>query len=380
MAETGRMSGQVPEPRLAELLTAFTFASDLAFGLEFEDGIKSCYIAMRIAEKMGLTDSERTTVYYAALLKDAGCTCYTSQFASFYQTANEIEARREGLVFGGGRPENVAGWLSRYVGNDKPPLGRAGHLVYVGANLGATMQNAWASSLEVCSRISARLGMPESVQTAANAFGEQWDGHGMPRGLKGEELPVATQIVTPTLIWPAVHRRLGRDAVIALTLEARGVAFSPDVSDAFLELARDESFWADLEGDGIVDIVVSMEPDGPLGRVDEQRFDELAEAFADFVDLKSPFFAAHSRRVGMVAEQIAHLMHCGEAETTLIRRAGFMHDLGIVSVPSRILDKPESRLSTTERETLRLHAYHGERIVDRISAFDSLKPLIGNHH
>jgi DNA-binding CsgD family transcriptional regulator len=57
-----------------------------------------------------------------------------------------------------------------------------------------------------------------------------------------------------------------------------------------------------------------------------------------------------------------------------------MHDLGIVSVPSRILDKPESRLSTTERETLRLHAYHGERIVDRISAFDSLKPLIGNHH
>lgn len=178
---------------LAQLLTAFTFASDLAFGLEFEDGIRSCYLAARIAEKMGLSEADRTATYYTSLLKDAGCTCYTNQIA-------------------------------------------------------------------------------------------------------------------------------------------------------------------------------------------EQRFDDLAEAFADFVDLKSPFFAAHSRRVARIAEQIALLMHCSPAEATEVRRAALMHDLGIVSVPSRILGKPEARLTASERETLRLHPYQGERIVDRVPAFDDLKPLMGFHH
>jgi HD-GYP domain-containing protein (c-di-GMP phosphodiesterase class II) len=368
------------ETRLARLLTAFTFASDLAFGLEFEDGIKSVYIAAKIAEKLGLPQDEWTAVYYAALLKDAGCSCYTNQFAEFLQTANEIEARRDGIVFGGARPENIQRWMERYVGNDMPSLGRASHLAYVGANLGTTMQEAWASSVEVCSRISARLGMPRIVQDAAAALGEQWDGLGFPRGLKGDEIPLIALIVTPTLIWPPVHRTAGRDAAIALTKALSGNAFAPTVCDAFLSLSEDETFWEDLESDAIVDIVVAMEPDGPLAVVDDRQFDELAEAFADFVDLKSPFFAAHSRRVAKVAEQIAILMHCTPEETTEVRRAALIHDLGIVSVPSRVLGKPESRLSASERETLRLHPYHGERIVDRVPAFDSLKPLMGHHH
>ena len=111
-------------------------------------------------------------------------------------------------------------------------------------------------------------------------------------------MPLIAQIVTPTFIWPPVHRTAGRQAAIDLTHEQRGLAFSPAVCDAFLSLADEEAFWQEFESDAIVDTVVGMEPDGPLARVDERRFDDLAEAFADFVDLKSPFFAAHSRRVG----------------------------------------------------------------------------------
>jgi HD-GYP domain-containing protein (c-di-GMP phosphodiesterase class II) len=365
---------------LARLLTAFTFASDLAFALEFEDGIRSTYVACKIADKLGLTGDDWTNVYYTALLKDAGCTCYTSQFAELFQTPDELVARREGVVFGGARPENAMAWLQQYVGTDMQSLGRAAHLAYVAANAGAAFKDAWESSVEVCSRISERLGMPAAIRDAEMALGEQWDGGGFPGRLKGDEIPLITQIITPTFIWPPVRNRFGREAAVALAREQRGNAFSPVVCDAFIDLAQDEAFWEVLESPEIVDIVIGMEPDGPLAVVDEQRFDALADAFADFIDLKSPYFAAHSRRVAKVAEQIARLMHCPEDEVKQIRRAALMHDLGIVGVPSRILNKPEARLSATERDTLRLHSYSTERIVDRVPAFALLKPLMGNHH
>jgi hypothetical protein len=197
------------EPRLAQLLTAFTFASDLAFGLEFEDGIKSAYLAVRIAEKMGLSEEDRLVVYYTAMLKDAGCTCFTSQWADFLQTANEIEARREAIVFGGLRPENAASWMDRYAGNDLPALGRASHLAYVAMNGAQMVAEAWAASVEVCSRIATRLGMPAAVQKATNCLGEQWDGEGFPNRLKGDAIPIASLIVSPTLVLPPLHRVAG---------------------------------------------------------------------------------------------------------------------------------------------------------------------------
>src|SRR5262245_5592064 len=86
---------------LAQLLAGFAYASDLAFGLDLDHGVRSCYVADRLGEELGLSETERADVYYTALLKHAGCTCYTSPLSEFFQ-GPEIEARRELLAFGGG--------------------------------------------------------------------------------------------------------------------------------------------------------------------------------------------------------------------------------------------------------------------------------------
>ena len=74
-----------PEPSkrttLGDLLCAFAYASDLAFGLQFEDSLRSCYLATRLAEELGVSQEVVGTTYYAALLKDAGCTSWTSELA-----------------------------------------------------------------------------------------------------------------------------------------------------------------------------------------------------------------------------------------------------------------------------------------------------------
>jgi HD-GYP domain-containing protein (c-di-GMP phosphodiesterase class II) len=151
------------------------------------------------------------------------------------------------------------------------------------------------------------------------------------------------------------------------------------VADAFLDLAASESFWRDLEAEQIRERVLALEPPSALATVEDARIDDVALAFADFVDLKSRFAAAHSRRVGALAEQVARLMGCAPSAVTQIRRAALMHDLGLVAVPSYVLDRPWRELSEPERDQYRLHPYHGERILKQISPFQPLAEMVGTH-
>ena len=63
-------------------------------GLHMEHGARSCYIGMHIAQEMGLPLEQRTDLYYAELLKDAGCTTWTSQLASSW-LVDELAAKRD---------------------------------------------------------------------------------------------------------------------------------------------------------------------------------------------------------------------------------------------------------------------------------------------
>jgi hypothetical protein len=106
--------------RIADVLGAFSLAGDLAVGLQPEHGARSCYIGMHIAQALGLGSEDRTNLYYAELLKDAGCTAYTSQLAASWLT-DEIVAKRE-LQFLSDfhNPANLFSWLMQYVAAERP--------------------------------------------------------------------------------------------------------------------------------------------------------------------------------------------------------------------------------------------------------------------
>ena len=105
----------------------------------------------------------------------------------------------------------------------------------------------------------------------------------------------------------------------------------------------------------------------------EGRLDAVLAAFADFVDLKSPFTPGHSRGVATLAAQAAP----GEAVT--LRRAALVHDLGRTSVPNGLWERP-TRLTEGEWERVRLHPYYSERILGRVQALKPLATLAGMHH
>src|SRR5919198_2561009 len=111
--DSSRLTGDPPPGylRTADLMAALSLASDLAVGLPAEHAVRSCYIAMHVADQMQLPAEQRVDLYYAELLMDAGCTAWTSQLAGVI-LSDEIAARREFVFQRNSRDlADVFGWL-----------------------------------------------------------------------------------------------------------------------------------------------------------------------------------------------------------------------------------------------------------------------------
>jgi HD-GYP domain-containing protein (c-di-GMP phosphodiesterase class II) len=221
--------------------------------------------------------------------------------------------------------------------------------------------------------------MSQAVQDALLSVFEQWDGGG-PGGHQGEAIPLTSRIVFATSFFEALHQFGGREAAVDLARRKRGAAFDPAVVDAFLAITHKGDFWAGLEQESLWTTVLELEPESPRQFLREEQLEDVALAFADFADLKSPFSAGHSRRVGDLAHAIAQRLRLSNSQARTIRQAALMHDVGLAAVPSYTLDRPTEKLSQSEREILRLHPYHAERIFARVPALDPIVPLVAAHH
>jgi HD-GYP domain-containing protein (c-di-GMP phosphodiesterase class II) len=365
--------------RIADLLGSLSLAADLAIGLPAEHAVRSCYLGMHIAERLHLSPEEQAGLYYAELLMDAGCTAWTSQLAASIM-GDEIAARREYVFFtDDSNPIEVVSWLNDYVAAGQPTHVRARQLLAFALHGKEGVREGFRNTCEVAGRFAQRLSMPDVVQTALLSVFEQWDGSGL-NGTRAEMVPITSRIVYATSFLEALHHIGGRAAAIRLARERRGKAFDPAVVDAFLSIAGEEALWQGLEQESVWTTVMAMEPVSPYRYLKVERLEDVALSFADFADLKSFYSAGHSRRIGDLAERMARHMLLPSAEAVTIRRAALLHDLGLVAVPSFVLNKPRARLTASEWELLRLHPYHAERILARAPILASVIPLVAAHH
>jgi len=223
--------------------------------------------------------------------------------------------------------------------------------------------------------------MPEDVQRALLSVFEQWDGGGFPRGLQGQNIPLACRVVYLAAFFEVFHASGGRDAAVELTQRGRDRAFDPEVVDALLAMTSETAFWETLESDeGLWPTVMGAEPENRLRWISEDQFTDAAVALADFADMKSAYSLGHSRRVATTAETMARHLGLSAEDLLDVRRAALTHDLGLVAVPSFVLDKPQGKLTRAEREQVRLHPYHGERILSNVPALRRAAELVGAHH
>jgi HD-GYP domain-containing protein (c-di-GMP phosphodiesterase class II)/DNA-binding CsgD family transcriptional regulator len=360
--------------RLAELLAAISLATDLGRGFPPEKALRTCLVAARLAEELGLDEQARSDTFYAALIQPVGCTAFTYEGARLVGT-NELKgipayvradtARlREGLR---AMREEVRG----------EPLGRAAHGVFKELTAGRRLLDyVVRADCEAGTRFTERIGLPDSVARVVLQVHERWDGKGLPAALGGEALEVGARVIAVADQAEIFHRLDGRAATREMLRRRTDGWFDPAVVEACER--RSDDIFSELEAGSVWDAVLASEAAPPV-TLPDWRVDDLAQAVADVVDLKSPFFLGHSRSVAEVAEAAARGLGLGEDEAVAVRRAGLFHDLGRVGVSNVVWDKPGA-LSAAEWEQVRLHAYHTERVLARSPVLMPLAQLAGMHH
>ena len=114
-------------------------------------------------------------------------------------------------------------------------------------------------------------------------------------------------------------------------------------------------------------------------QVDESRLVEVARAFADIIDAKSPYTYRHSRNVAEYAHGAGHAMGLRGAELAALRRAALLHDVGKLGVSNRILDKA-GPLTSEERREVERHPAHTWDILSVVGAFQPFAWTAAVHH
>jgi len=145
------------------------------------------------------------------------------------------------------------------------------------------------------------------------------------------------------------------------------------------ELRQDVTLWEKLEDRSVREAVIDLEPVELIVYAEEARLDSVCEAFADVIDVKSPYTHAHSRGVMNAAVHISRELNFDEARLKMVQRAALLHDIGKLSVPNNILDKP-GKLTAQEWDVVKLHPYYTQQILEKISGFEELAYVASSHH
>ena len=199
-------------------------------------------------------------------------------------------------------------------------------------------------------------------------------------------IPRPAQILHLALAADLVRGLSGAEEAAAMVRRRTGTYFDPDVAGAYLDLAG--GLWPDGDEPVPLTDVLSCAPGTPVDELPGDRRLAVCEALADFADLKSARRGPHSHRVASLAALAASGLGLPAAEQERLRRAGLVHDLGKIAVPSRLLEQAGDDTDAASRrggaaalaEPVRLHPYYAQRILSRIRPLADLAADVGAHH
>lgn len=361
------------EVRLAEVLGTLSLATDLGDGFPLEKALRGSLLAVALGRELGLREQDLSDAYYAAMLSSLGCTAFAHELAAAVG-GDDLKMKADIATVDAGRPVELLTQVLFHLAADRPPLERAGLVLGMLRRGRQFYELSVTTNCEAADRLAGRLGMSEGVRRGLAHVFTRWDGKGVPT-VAGDAIALTGRIAHFVLIVEIMHRLGGPAAATTMVRRRRG-EFDPSLTSIFLRIAPD--LLSQLETESVWDSALAAEPE-PRPLVTESGLDEVAKAMADFVDLKSAFTLGHSSGVAQLAEAAARLIPLPETQVTAVRRAGLVHDLGRVSVPNGIWEKP-GPLSASAWERVRLHSYFTERILVRSAALQPFTQLAGSHH
>ena len=364
--------------RISDVLAAMSFALDLADGQPAGHALRTTLIGMELARLLDLPLRDRRDLYYALMLKDVGCSSTSARVFELFGGDDRLAQRRLLRYDWSGYFKAVRFHLA-YSAPGQPwmeRLRRAARLVRDGGRLAAELVETRSSRGE---DIVCRLGFNEQVARAVAGVDEHWDGNGRPQGLKGQQVPLLSRLIATAQLLEVHATVCGPHQAAAAARRQRGRWLDPQLADAAQALGGQLDRWSALDEASLRREAREVEPGEAALLAGPGTLECIAHGFAEVVDAKSPYTAEHSSRVGSYALAIADRLGFTADERSELNQAALLHDIGKLSVPNFILDKP-GPLDAEEWEVVRLHPYYTQRILEHIRGFERLAVIAALHH
>jgi HD-GYP domain-containing protein (c-di-GMP phosphodiesterase class II) len=357
--------------RLAELLCPLAAAADSGAGLPPETGARTALIGLELAKRTGLEGASPADAFYAGLLRHLGCSATAHEETRLMGDEQELHVAL-GPVDAASPGQMLKG-AARGFARKKSVVGRVATVAKFMIQAPTSVGPIFAARCEVAGQLARRLSLGEAVVRALDETYERFDGKGLPRRKRGLSRLASLLAVAETA---AMFLKLpgGEALACRVIAERAGGQFDPQICGAFLD-AR-EQILAEARADSVRAVLLEREPQ-PHRTVEKLR--DVALVLADFADIKSTFTLGHSRKVAELARAAAAKMGLAPSEIEAVELAGWLHDLGRVSVSNAIWDKP-GKLDAGEWEKVRAHPWFTERVLESAEPWRAIARLAAADH
>lgn len=363
--------------KLSELIGALSHALDITEGQPDGHCVRCCWIGMHIGREIGLPDDQLWDLYYTLMLKDLGCSSNAARICELYVT-DDLHFKRDFKTVGDSLPQ-VLQFVLKHTGLKAGLAGRFRSVFAILRDGNKIAHELIATRCQRGAEIARLLRFSERVAGGIYSLDEHYNGQGKPEGLAGEAIPIHARIA---LLAQVIDVFVTADGALAALNEVRrrsGIWFDPQLVQAFEHVAQESAFWSALSVPDIAQSVLALEPASHEVAIDDDYLDDIAAAFGQVVDAKSPYTSGHSARVALYSDMIAEMLGLSFERRRWLKRGALLHDIGKLGVSNSILDKPD-KLDAEEWDAVKLHATYTQTILSRIGAFSELARVAAAHH
>ena len=362
---------------MSELLGALSRALDITEGQPPGHCVRSCWIGMRVGQVLGLPDVQLWELYYTLLLKDLGCSSNAARICDLYLT-DDRHFKHDFKRVGDSLPQMLR-FVFSHTGINLGLAQKLGAVVDILKNGTEIARDLINTRCTRGAAIARQLRFPPGVCDGIAGLDEHWNGQGKPLGLSGNQIPLYSRIALLSQVVDVFHATSGPDSALAEVAKRSGTWFDPEIVRAMTSVGQASAFWAMLSDPAIDRAVQALEPESHAVPLDESFLDDIAEAFGQVVDAKSPYTSGHSTRVANYTASIAAQLGLSEHRSRWLRRGALLHDVGKLGVSNAVLDKPGA-LDADEWAAVQRHAAYTRDILGRIGAFSELAAIAAAHH
>lgn len=218
------------------------------------------------------------------------------------------------------------------------------------------------------------------VVTAANKFSLTHGGY-RPDQILGRPISALTVTNDIPILEHAIQRAVAGDVVEAVIrmrhADGRIVPYRIQAT-----VLRDPA-GGDLQVLGVgIDIARQLRDERRLAKTFDGLgtvLEQTVTAMGTVIEKRDPYTAGHQARVAALAVRVAQKIGLDAAQANGLRLASLCHDVGKVSVPADILNKP-GMLSAIEFDFVRTHARAGHDILTQIDFPWPIADIVLQHH